>query len=112
MARAVGNETDVAPTSPVPTFMGQDLRGTNLRGALLIGADLRRADLRDADLAGADLRGANLAGADLRGTLFVTQSQLEAANGDQATLLSPQLVRPAHWQVLEPLLRSHPEPGS
>ncbi len=76
---------------------GQDLRATNLRGALLIGADLRRADLRGADLAGADLRGANLAGADLRGTLFVTVSQLEAANGDQATLLSPQLARPAHW---------------
>jgi uncharacterized protein YjbI with pentapeptide repeats len=77
---------------------GQDLRGTNLRGALLIGADLRRADLRGGDLAGADLRGANLAGADLRGTLFVTVSQLEAANGDQATLLSPQLARPSHWQ--------------
>ena len=61
---------------------GQDLRGANLRGALLVGADLRRADLRLADLAGADLRGANLAGADLRGSLFLTQSQLEAANGD------------------------------
>jgi len=83
---------------------GQDLRGTNLRGALLIGADLRRADLRDADLAGADLRGANLAGADLRGSLFVTAAQLEAAHGDQATRLSPQLARPASWQLPEPLL--------
>ncbi len=64
---------------------------------MLIGADLRGADLRLADLAGADLRGANLAGADLRGTLFVTQSQLEAAIGNPATLLSPALTRPAHW---------------
>jgi uncharacterized protein YjbI with pentapeptide repeats len=82
---------------------GQDLRGTNLRGALLIGTDLRRADLRGADLAAADLRGANLAGADLQGTLFVTQSQLETASGDQATLISPQLARPTHWQLQEPL---------
>ena len=58
------------------------LRGVDLRAALLVGADLRRADLRLADLAGADLRGANFAGADLRGSLFLTQSQLEAANGD------------------------------
>ena len=76
---------------------GQDLRGANLRGATLIGADLRRADLRLADLAGADLRGADLGGADLRGALFLTQSQLESANGDVGTRLSPSLVRPAHW---------------
>lgn len=76
---------------------GRDLRGVNLRAALLVGADLRRADLRLADLAGADLRGANLAGADLRGSLFLTQSQLEAANGDPGTFLSPPLARPAHW---------------
>ena len=76
---------------------GQDLRGANLRGAVLIGADLRRADLRLADLAGADLRGANLGGADLRGSPFLTQSQLESANGDGATTLSPSSERPAHW---------------
>ena len=76
---------------------GQDLRGTNLRGALLIGADLRRADLRGSDLAGADLRGADIRGADLRGALFVTRSQLEAATGDAATLLSSRLAPPAHW---------------
>ncbi len=76
---------------------GQDLRGVNLRGATLIGADLRRADLRLADLAGADLRGANLGGADLRGSLFLTQSQLQSASGDRATRLSPSSERPAHW---------------
>ncbi len=68
---------------------------------MLIGADLRRADLRLADLAGADLRGANLAGADLRTSLFLTQSQLESARGDPATLLSPALARPIHWQARE-----------
>jgi uncharacterized protein YjbI with pentapeptide repeats len=76
---------------------GLDLRGVNLRGALLVGADLRQADLRLADLAGADLRGANVGGADLRGSLFVTQSQLETANGDDGTRLAPSLIRPEHW---------------
>jgi hypothetical protein len=59
---------------------GADLRGANLRGALLIGADLREADLRQADFTGADLRGADLRGADLTGALFLTSSQLRAAN--------------------------------
>ena len=61
---------------------GADLRGANLRGALLIGADLREADLRQADFTGADLRGADLRGADLTGALFLTASQLRAANTD------------------------------
>ncbi|RBQ19534.1 pentapeptide repeat-containing protein [Spongiactinospora rosea] len=74
-----------------------DLRGASLRGAFLIGADLRGADLRSADLIGADLRGANLGGADLTGSLFLIQSQLDAAQGDQATRLPPALTRPAHW---------------
>ena len=81
---------------------GQDLRGISLRGATLILADLRLADLRLADLAGADLRDADLAGADLRGSLFVTQSQLEAANGDAATRLSPSFARPSHWARHDP----------
>lgn len=74
-----------------------DLRAASLRGALLVGADLRGADLRLADLIGADLRGARLAGADLRDSLFVVQSQLDAAIGDRRTRLPPALTRPAHW---------------
>lgn len=76
---------------------GADLRGANLRGAYLIAADLRGADLRTADLIGADLRDANLRGADLTGALFVTQSQLNAASGDAATVPPAALVRPSHW---------------
>jgi uncharacterized protein YjbI with pentapeptide repeats len=78
---------------------GADLRSANLRGAYLIGADLRGADLRGADLIGADLRAADLRGADLTGSIFLTQSQLNAAKGDAATKLPPALTRPAHWQV-------------
>jgi uncharacterized protein YjbI with pentapeptide repeats len=74
-----------------------DLRAASLRGALLVGADLRGADLRLADLIGADLRGAKLAGADLRDSLFVVQSQLDAAIGDRRTRLPRALARPAHW---------------
>jgi uncharacterized protein YjbI with pentapeptide repeats len=76
---------------------GAGLRGASLRGAYLTGADLRGADLAAADLTGADLRGADLSGADLSGSIFLTQSQLDAARGDGGTRLPPSLTRPAHW---------------
>ena len=76
---------------------GTDLRGANLRGALLVGADLRGADLRVADLIGADFRGADLSGADLTESIFLTQSQLNAAKGDTHSKLPTPLTRPAHW---------------
>jgi uncharacterized protein YjbI with pentapeptide repeats len=78
---------------------GADLRGANLRGANLVGADLRRADLSHADLTGADLRGADLGGADLTGTIFLTQSQLDAAKGDTATRLPASFKRPTRWSI-------------
>ncbi|MBW5423981.1 pentapeptide repeat-containing protein [Streptomyces sp. BG9H] len=80
---------------------GADLRGANLRGAYLIAADLRDADLRTADLIGADLRDADLRGADLTGALFLTQSQVNAARGDERTKLSGSLARPGHWTTAQ-----------
>jgi uncharacterized protein YjbI with pentapeptide repeats len=79
-----------------------DLRGANLRGALLIGADLRGADLRAADLIGADFRGADLRGADLTESIFLTQSQLDAAKGDLDAKVPPRLDRPTHWHPSAP----------
>jgi uncharacterized protein YjbI with pentapeptide repeats len=76
---------------------GANLRGANLRGAYLIAADLTGADLRAADLIGADFRDADLSGADLTGSIFLTQSQLNAAKGDATTELPRTLTRPAHW---------------
>jgi len=76
---------------------GADLRGANLRGAYLIGADLSGADLRVADFIGADLRDADLSGADLTESIFLTQSQVDAAKGDADTKLPPSLTRPTHW---------------
>jgi uncharacterized protein YjbI with pentapeptide repeats len=81
---------------------GGDLRGTvlrdaDLRNARLLGADLRGNDLGRADLLGADLRNADIRGADLSQTLYLTQSQVGAARGDQATKIPPALRRPVHW---------------
>jgi hypothetical protein len=83
-------------------LVGADLRaarlaGASLRGALLVAARLGGADLRWADLVGADLRDADLSGADLTGALFLTQPQLDAARGDERTVLPEGLTRPAHW---------------
>ena len=78
---------------------GADLAGASLRGACLIGADLSGADLRGADFTGADLRGAELSGADLTGSIFLTQSQLDAAKGDPGTKLPPSLTYPLHWPL-------------
>lgn len=76
---------------------GARLRGANLRGSLLLAADLRGADLRTADLLGSDLRDADLRGADLTDCLFLTQAQLNACRGDDATQFPEALTRPSHW---------------
>ena len=78
---------------------GADLIGAALANATLNGANLRGARLIGADLTGADLRGASLRGADLTTGLFLTQSQLDAAEGDTATKLPPSLTRPARWSA-------------
>jgi uncharacterized protein YjbI with pentapeptide repeats len=98
LARATAPGPDLAGAD----LMGRDLRGTpltgaSLRGALLAGADLRGADLNLADVTGADLRGAELGGADLTGTLFLTQAQVDSADGDSTTALPESLRRPVPW---------------
>ncbi|MGP4081503.1 pentapeptide repeat-containing protein [Pseudalkalibacillus sp. R45] len=76
---------------------GLDLKGADFRGKLMIAADLRMCDLRKADFIGADFREANLEGANLKGALFLTQSQINSANGDQHTKIPNYLERPGHW---------------
>lgn len=76
---------------------GANLGGANLRGVFLIAADLRGSDMRKADLIGADLRDASLHGADLSDSLFLTQAQINSANGDEQTKLPPALTIPRHW---------------
>ena len=76
---------------------GADLRAAELRGALLIAADLRDADLTAAELIGADLRDARLDGALLDRAIYLTQPQVDAAQGDARTHLPAALRRPSHW---------------
>ncbi|MEY2373749.1 pentapeptide repeat-containing protein [Lysinibacillus capsici] len=77
---------------------GKDLRATDLRGSYLIAANLQDANLQGVDFIGADLRDANLRGADLSTSLFLTQMQINAAQGDRSTKLPSYIKRPAHWQ--------------
>jgi uncharacterized protein YjbI with pentapeptide repeats len=65
---------------------------------VLIGADLRHATLHLTDLLGADLRDTCVHGAELHEALFVTQTQLNAAQGDRSTTIPPHLSRPRHWE--------------
>ncbi|MFG1840712.1 pentapeptide repeat-containing protein [Micromonospora sp. NPDC049175] len=99
-ARAPGGADHRGAHLPGVDLRRADLRRANLRGALLIGADLRGVDLSRADVTGADLRGADLRGADLRSTLFLHQSQLDAARGDARTVLPATHTRPPHWTAL------------
>ncbi|MEN0644633.1 pentapeptide repeat-containing protein [Alkalicoccobacillus gibsonii] len=83
-------------------FMGAQLKGHNfqgakLRGIFFIAADLRGANFTSAELLGADFRDADVCGADFTGSLFLTQAQMNAANGDKATTLPRHLQRPSHW---------------
>lgn len=87
---------------PSADLVGRDLRsirlcGADLRGAWLIAADLRQCDLAGVDLLGADLRDARLEGADFSKALFLTQVQVDAARGDDTTVLPAALSRPRHW---------------
>ncbi len=72
----------------------RDVNALLLRTSELVRAAVRRPkkDHRAADLMGADLRNA-----DLTESLFLTQSQLDAAKGDNDTKLPPPLTRPTHW---------------
>jgi hypothetical protein len=95
-----GTRRSTAPPTLIGAdLQGADLRGASPRGAYLIGADLRAADLRMADVIGADFRGADIRGADLTGSIFLIQSQLDAAKGDAGTRLPPPLTRPTHWSA-------------
>jgi len=76
---------------------GKDLRANDLRGAYLIAVNLQNADLRGVDFIGADLRDANLRGADLSSSMFLTQMQINSAQGNHQTKLPSHLKRPSHW---------------
>ncbi|MFJ5955544.1 pentapeptide repeat-containing protein [Paenarthrobacter sp. NPDC092416] len=75
----------------------RQLCGADLRGAYLIGASLESSDLTAVDLLGADLRDARLHGTDLTNSLYLTQPQINAAQGSTDTRLPEGLTTPDHW---------------
>lgn len=83
-------------------YMGAQLKnhnfqGTNLRGVFFIAADLRGAKFTCAELLGADFRDADVRGSDFTGAIFLTQAQMNAAIGDETTILPRHLQQPSHW---------------
>jgi hypothetical protein len=74
-----------------------DRMGADLIGAKLNGANLRGISLRGAYLLSADLRGADLRQARMQTSLFLTQPQLDAAQGDARTSIPRWLTRPKDW---------------
>jgi uncharacterized protein YjbI with pentapeptide repeats len=74
-----------------------NLMGADLSGALLIAADLSNNDLSGANLIGADMRDANIKGANLANSVFLTQQQVNTANGDASTKLPASLTIPEYW---------------
>jgi uncharacterized protein YjbI with pentapeptide repeats len=84
-------------------YLGANLKGLNLqgedfRGKLMIASNLSHSDLRKADFIGADLRDADISGANLTDALFLTQSQINSANGDVHTKIPSYLEIPSHWK--------------
>jgi uncharacterized protein YjbI with pentapeptide repeats len=79
------------------SFAGADLRDVNAYGAVLTGVNFAGANMTNATFVGAYLEGANFAGANLTGVNLsgaemdhasgLTEAQLEAACGDETTLL-------------------------
>ncbi len=104
---AVGKQTSGKRQIKLPArgadLAGKDLRnielkGANLRGALLIAANLHGSDLSGTDVIGADMRDTNIKGANLTKSLFLTQAQINAAQGDDTTKLPHYLERPSRWR--------------
>lgn len=76
----------------------RDLSYQNFRGFLFIETILKDTNLQFCDFLGTDMRNADISGADLRQSLFLTQSQINAAKGNTFTRTPHGLNVPAHWE--------------
>jgi len=66
--------------------------------ALMIAANLKGCSLKKTNFLGADMRDANIKDTDLSGCVFLTQMQINAAQGNAKTKLPANLSRPFSWQ--------------
>ena len=84
-------------------YFGKNFKGANLDGrdfsmALMIAANLKGCSLKKTNFLGADMRDANIKDTDLSGCVFLTQMQINAAQGNAKTKLPANLSRPFSWQ--------------
>jgi hypothetical protein len=84
-------------------YFGKNFKGANLDGrdfsmALMIAANLKGCSLKKTNFLGADMRDANIKDTDLSGCVFLTQMQINGAQGNAKTRLPANLRRPASWQ--------------
>lgn len=85
-----------------PDLMARDFRqknicGQDFKGAFLIKADLSNNNLFGVNFLGSDVRDMNVCNSDLSGSLFLTQAQVNACNGNAKTKLPAYLVKPKYW---------------
>lgn len=84
-------------------YMGRNFKKANLNGrdfsmSLMIAANLEGCSLYGTNFLGADMRDTNIKNADLSESLFLTQAQVNAAQGNENTKLPRTLCRPSSWK--------------
>ena len=97
------DKKSIQKTSFEKMLIGKDLRKVNLKeadlsGAMMIAANLKECDLSGALLIGVDMRDADIRGANLSKSIFLTQTQINTAKGNQFTKLPSRLDRPSYWE--------------
>lgn len=85
-------------------YIGKNMKQKNLTGkdfsmSLLIAANLEQANLYGANFLGSDTRDTNICNTDLSQCLFLTQIQINSANGNNKTVLPPYLQKSKTWDV-------------
>lgn len=78
-------------------LINKNFENQSLRGSMFIASDLRNANLKNTDCLGADFRNADLCNANLKGAIFLTQSQINSAIGNNNTIIPYHLSKPSHW---------------
>ena len=79
-------------------FKKANLDGQDLSMSLLIAANLEGCSLFGTNFLGADMRDTNIRNADLSESLFLTQAQVNAAQGNENTKLPKTLCRQKSWK--------------